>query len=422
MAGMTKNGDDGDSYSVWCARLIINLRAKHLLSIVTGDTDDDESDEDDHEPSARRRQARAAHIMTSALGTGPFLFVQGVTNDPAAILRILDTKYQGTDTSSVMPVVNEFATKKYRPGQHMEMFIAEFEDLTMRLDAIGHGVSEQMRFVTFLNSLSEVSALYAVLSALRATDDLSWIKATTQILLESDMKGVNNKGREYPERAMVASTGFAGTCYTCGAVGHRSSDHFDQGRHHIRYPTRHGARGAENHADRCHDDRRADHGQGHRGARQGGARHAAERHERARQEDEQRHNRFEGNDNGSDNAHRARAALAIGYHRRDRFDNTYLSFDDDQFDRAASAIAAAHHFGNKIHSQTVVVDSGATRHLFYDLSDFQKLEFIAPTTAKLGDDSTTDCIQIGEVFLDVSDGRRIRLLKSCMCPAWPSTF
>jgi hypothetical protein len=75
MAGMTKNGDDGDSYSVWCARLIINLRAKHLLSIVTGDTDDDESDEDDHEPSARRRQARAAHIMTSALGTGPFLFV-----------------------------------------------------------------------------------------------------------------------------------------------------------------------------------------------------------------------------------------------------------------------------------------------------------------------------------------------------------
>jgi hypothetical protein len=53
-----------------------------------------------------------------------------------------------------------------------------------------------MRVVTFLNSLYEVSALSAVLSALRATDDLSWIKATTQILLESGMKGVNNKGRE----------------------------------------------------------------------------------------------------------------------------------------------------------------------------------------------------------------------------------
>jgi hypothetical protein len=48
-----------------------------------------------------------------------------------------------------------------------------------------------------------------VLSALRATDKLSRIKATTQILHESDMKGVNNKGREFPERAMVASTGFA---------------------------------------------------------------------------------------------------------------------------------------------------------------------------------------------------------------------
>jgi gag-polypeptide of LTR copia-type len=279
--------------------------------------------------------------MTSALETGPFLFVKGVTNDPAAILRILDTKYQGTDTSSVMSAVNEFASKKYRPGQHMEMFIAEFEDFSMRLDAIGHGVSEQMRVVTFLNSLSEVSALSAVLSALRATNELSWIKATTQILLKSDIKGFNNKGREYPERAMVASTGFAGTCYTCREAGHRSSDHFDQGRHHNRYPTRHGARGAGNHTARRHGDRRADHRQVLGGARQGGALHAAGHHERARQENDQRRNRFA--DNGNDNAHCARAAPAIGYHRHDRFDNADLAFDDDHFDRAASTIAAAHH-------------------------------------------------------------------------------
>jgi hypothetical protein len=57
MTGMRKNGDDGDSYAVWRARLIINLRAKRLLSIVTGDNDDDESDEEDNQPSARRCQA-----------------------------------------------------------------------------------------------------------------------------------------------------------------------------------------------------------------------------------------------------------------------------------------------------------------------------------------------------------------------------
>jgi hypothetical protein len=44
-----------------------------------------------------------------------------------------------------MSAVNEFTTKKYRPGQHMEIFVAEFEGLAMRLDAIGHGVSELMR-------------------------------------------------------------------------------------------------------------------------------------------------------------------------------------------------------------------------------------------------------------------------------------
>jgi hypothetical protein len=141
--------------------------------------------------------------MTSAFRTGPFLFVQGVNNDPAAIIRILDTKYQGTDTSSPMSAVNEFTTTKYRPGQHMEMFGAEFEGLAMRLEAIGHGVSEQMRVVNSLNSLPEVSALYADLSALLVMDNLSWTKATTQILLESELKGVNSNGSERPERVDV---------------------------------------------------------------------------------------------------------------------------------------------------------------------------------------------------------------------------
>jgi gag-polypeptide of LTR copia-type len=145
-----------------------------------------------------------------------------------AILRILYTYYQGIDKSPVMSAVNELTTKKKRPDQHMEMFIAEFEGLAMRLEAIGHGVSEQMRVVNFLNSLSEVLALSAVLSALRVIDNLGWTKQTTQILLESEIKGANNRGPERLDRAMVANNGFSGTCYTCGEVGHRRSGHIDR--------------------------------------------------------------------------------------------------------------------------------------------------------------------------------------------------
>jgi gag-polypeptide of LTR copia-type len=277
VTGPSKKGNDGDSYAVWHARLVINLRAKRLLSIVTGNDDDDDSDDEELQHSIQRRQARVAHIMTSALGIGPLLFVQGVNNDPVAILRILDTKYQGTDTSSVMLAVNEFTTKKYRPGQHMEMFVAEFEGLAMRLEAIGHGVSEQMRVVNFLNSLSEVSVLSAVLSALRVIDNLSWTKSTTQILLESELEGVNNDGPERPERAMVANNEFTGTCCTCGEVGHRSSDHIDRGRHQSRHPKRrYGGHGGGHHADSRQGDHHVDHRQGHGGARpvnarQGGA-------------------------------------------------------------------------------------------------------------------------------------------------------
>jgi GAG-pre-integrase domain len=77
---------------------------------------------------------------------------------------------------------------------------------------------------------------------------------------------------------------------------------------------------------------------------------------------------------------------------------------------------AAHHVGNKLRSQTVVVDIGATRHMFYDLSVFHKLESIAPTTVKLGDDSTAKCSQIGEVVLLMSDGRHLRLSQVLYVP------
>jgi hypothetical protein len=54
--------------------------------------------------------------------------------------------------------------------------------------------------------------------------------------------------------------------------------------------------------------------------------------------------------------------------------------------------------------------------MFYDMSVFHKLESIAPTTVKLGDDSTANCTQIGEVVLHMSDGRRLRLSQVLYVP------
>jgi hypothetical protein len=82
---------------------------------------------------------------------------------------------------------------------------------------------------------------------------------------------------------------------------------------------------------------------------------------------------------------------------------------------------AEHRVGNKLHSQTVIVDSGATRHMLYDLSVFHKLESIAPMTVKLGDDSTANCAQIGEIVIHMSDGRRLRLSQVLYVPASIST-
>jgi Zinc knuckle len=214
---------------------------------------------------------------------------------------------------------------------------------------------------------------------------------------------------------MVASNGFTGTCYTCGEVGHRSSDHIDRGLHQKLHPMRRsGAHGGRHQADCRQGYRRDDHCQVHGGARQGGARHEEDFYGRDRQGGDQHRVRY--SNDGNDDWRNARAAPAIGYHHRDLCNHAKSSSDDDQFDRAASAIVAAHHVGNKLHSQTCVVDSGATWHMFYDLSVFHKFESIAPTTVKLGDDTTANCAQIGEVVLLMSDGRRLRLTQVLYVP------
>jgi gag-polypeptide of LTR copia-type len=341
--------------------------------------------------------------MTSALETSPFLFVQRVNNDPAAILRILDTKYQGTDTSSVMSAVKEFTIKKYRPGQHMEMFVAEFEGLAMRLEAIGHGVSEQMRVVNFLNSLSEVSALSAVLSVLRVINNFSWTKSTTQILLESELKVVNNKGPERPERAMFANNGFTGTCIHAArlVIAARTTLIVDVTRAVIPWVVIEGT--VENVTlivakevvtltivkvteVRSQEVR---------------AKEARAKEERETKKASMDVAVKEVTSIVSDSQmmattilRHARAPPAIGYRHSDQFNRAKSSSDDDQFDRAASAIVAAYHIDKKLHSQTVVVDSGAMWHMSYDFSVSHKLESIAPTTVKLDDDSTTNCTQI----------------------------
>jgi hypothetical protein len=165
--------------------------------------------------------------------------------------------------------------------------------------------------------------------------------------------------------------------------------------------------GGGHHAESRQGDRHVDNRQGHGDTRQGGAGHEECFHRLCRQGGDQHRVRFSNDD--KDDWRHARAAPAIEYHHRDQFNHGKSSSDDDQFDRAASAIVAAYHVNTKFHSQTVVVDSGATRHMFHDLSIFHKLESIAPTTVKLGDDSTANCTQIGDVMLHMSDGLHLRL-------------
>jgi hypothetical protein len=288
----------------------------------------------------------------------------------------------------------------------------------MRLEAIGHGVSEQMRVVKFFNSLCEVSALSAVLSALRVIDNLSWTKATTQILLESELKGFNNNGPERPELAMVANNGFTGTCYTCGEDGNRSSDHIDRARHQSRHHMRrYGGHGGGHHADSCQGDHHADscrgdhhvdHRQGHGGARPGGARqggHEGDFHGRGRQGGDQHRVRF--SNDGNDDWRHVRQHLPSDI-------TTVINLTIKILHRTTTSSTAPLQL---LLPRTMLITISTRRQLWSIPVPRGTCSTICPSstnsslprTVKLGDDSTANCTQIGEVVLHMSDGRRLRL-------------
>jgi hypothetical protein len=146
---------------------------------------------------------------------------------------------------------------------------------------------------------------------------------------------------------MVANNRFTGTCYTCGEVviAARTTLIVNVTRAVIPCVVMEW-HGGGNHADSRQRDHHVDHRQGYGGARQGGARQEGAGHEgdfygRGRQGGDQHRVRF--SNDGNDDWRHARAAPAIGYHHRDQFNHIISSSDDDQFDRAASAIVAAHH-------------------------------------------------------------------------------
>jgi hypothetical protein len=162
---------------------------------------------------------------------------------------------------------------------------------------------------------------------------------------------------------MVANNGFAGTCFTCGEVGLRSSNQFDHERHQCRHHMRrYVARVKGHHADRRQGYRCVEHRQDHESARQECASHEADFYGRGRQGGDKRRVHF--SDDDIDDLRQARAAIDIEYHRRDHFNHAKSSTNEEQFDRAASAIVAAHHVGDKLHLRTVMVDYGATQHMF----------------------------------------------------------
>jgi hypothetical protein len=59
-----------------------------------------------------------------------------------------------------MATVSEFANKRYTSGKSMDMYVAEFESLSMRVEAVGHPVSEAMLVANFINTLSNVTVLH----------------------------------------------------------------------------------------------------------------------------------------------------------------------------------------------------------------------------------------------------------------------
>jgi len=203
-----------DNFLFWQARIEAYLEEKNAKAALTRLAM--LTDEDKTEGSV------ACSVILRGLGDIPLAAVIKHRSDAKKMWDALIERYAGTNTFNKANVQTAIAKLRYT-GQRMDQFVAEYEHLAAKLDAMDASMDESMLITLFFQAFTGNAGnkYAAVIAALQTKDTLTWLQATSRMLQEYEMRaGQRAGGNSDTETALNVNI----RCYYCKKKGHKKAE------------------------------------------------------------------------------------------------------------------------------------------------------------------------------------------------------
>ena len=213
-----------DNFLFWQARIKALLMEKGALNAIKTDAVSTDAERD--------AAAKACSIILRGLGDVPMAVVIKYIDSPKSMWEALAERYAGISTFNKASMQTALAKLRYT-GCSMEEYVAKFEHLAAKLNAMGAPMDESMLITLFFQSFTtDAGAKYsAVIAALQTKETLTWVQASSRMLQEfealramldssGDSEGATSSAGE---RALQAGVKHV-VCWYCKKKGHKKSE------------------------------------------------------------------------------------------------------------------------------------------------------------------------------------------------------
>ena len=197
-----------DDFSLWATRMEAILEAKDLMGIISGEEVKPDASNIVQVTLYHKRVRKVRAFLINSLGDRPLRAVQSSKDDPQAMWKKLHDRYATSSSASRIQIQTALHTKKIKAGETMADFIDGFESLFTRLASMNSEVKEDMQVAILLAALSSEKEYENVIAALKTLpqEALTWDDVTARLIEESKSKTVKKGSQTFTDKGKLLKT------------------------------------------------------------------------------------------------------------------------------------------------------------------------------------------------------------------------
>ena len=236
-----------DEWPIWSEKFMAKAKRYGFKDVLVGKLSIPKADEEFDEVSdIGKRMSRAIELneiaytelilsidVKTSNGKIAFNIVKGCKNkdypdgNAASAWEKLKNKYEPMSAPSMVKLDRQFRESSLKKGEDPEVWITQLEDISVRLEDMGSGISERQFMIHVLNNLTPDYDLQLALLERRIGDierplTIDEIRAELSLRFERLNRSSSNDQSEALEEMALFGGQFKGKCRNCGKIGHKS--------------------------------------------------------------------------------------------------------------------------------------------------------------------------------------------------------